>query len=66
MILVCADPDVFRRRYPSQGFNAEMDAASLFRTALSDPACEGILVNSAASAHSFPIARCDIEEMLRN
>ena len=64
LLLACADFGLFRARFPEQGFNAEMDAHSLFRTALYDPGCEGILVNSAVSAHSVPVARAKIVELV--
>src|SRR5260221_7191397 len=31
LILACADPTVFRQRFPTQPFNADMDAPSVFR-----------------------------------
>ena len=64
LVLTCADFDIFRERFPAHGFNAEMDALSVFRTALADPSCDGILVNSAASEHSIPITRDQLGELI--
>lgn len=64
LLLTCADFDLYREHFPDQPFNAEMDAASVFRTALADSTCEGILVNSAASAHSVPITREQLGELM--
>lgn len=64
LLLTCADFDDFRERFPEREFNAEMDAPSVFRTALSDTACEGILVASAASVHSVPISRDQLGELM--
>ncbi len=64
LLLTCADFDEFHEAFPESEFNAEMDAPSVFRTALSDPSCEGILVNSAASRHSVPVSREQLGELM--
>jgi hypothetical protein len=60
LLLSCADPLIFRQRYPDQGFNADLDARAAFSIVLANPDCDGLLVNSAASAHSVPITRAQI------
>ena len=64
MVLAAADPDVYRMRYPAQPFNATMHAVSMFRTALANPDCAGVLINSAASALSLPLSRDQIVEIV--
>lgn len=59
-LLACADFPAFRKRYPSQPFNAEIDVVSLFRTVAANPACAGVLLNSAASEHSVPLYRVQV------
>jgi hypothetical protein len=63
-VLTCADPEVFRRRYPTQPFNASMDARAVLRTVLANAKCKGMLVNSAAGEHSVPITRDQIVGLL--
>ena len=63
MILACADPQVYAGRYPNQGFNADMDAPSVFRTVLANPDCRGLRVNSATGEHSLVVDRAKVEEL---
>jgi hypothetical protein len=63
-VLTCADPDVFRQRYPTQPFNANMDARAVMRTVLANAKCKGMLVNSAADEHCVPITRDQIVGLL--
>jgi hypothetical protein len=65
MILACADPVTFRQRFADQGFNADIDARSLFLAAMSNNDCQGVLINSATSTHSLPVSREEIEVLLR-
>ena len=55
-ILAFADPAEFEIRY-GRKFNALMLGRELGKTALLNPACAGILVNSAMSTHSIAIDR---------
>jgi hypothetical protein len=64
MVLACADPPVFARRYPEQPFNGDMDVPSVFRTVLASLDCQGLLINSAISEHSLPIDRAKIKELV--
>jgi hypothetical protein len=63
MLLACADRAIFVQRFGGP-FNAEMDAVALLKTALADPDCEGIMINSAASEHTIVILRDRIVELL--
>jgi type III secretion system (T3SS) SseB-like protein len=63
MVLACADRAVFVQRFTQQ-FNAEVGAAALLKIAWSNPDCEGIMVNSAASEHRIVIARKDIADLI--
>jgi len=63
MLLACADRTIFARRF-KQPFNAEVGAAALLKIAWSNPDCEGIMVNSAASEHRIVIPRKDIAELI--
>jgi len=62
MILTFADPKVFAERF-GQPFNADMNGGDVIETCLADPACEGILVNSAAAQVSIVIARGTAEAL---
>ena len=62
-VLACADRAVFVQRFRQQ-FNAEVGAATLLKIAWSNPDCEGIMVNSAASEHRIVIPRNHIEELM--
>ena len=55
-ILACADPAQFEVRY-GRKFNALMLGRELAKTALFNPDCAGILVNSALSENSIAIDR---------
>jgi hypothetical protein len=54
--MVFADPPTFAQKF-GQKFNAEMSAEELLAAALSNPACEGVLVNSATAEVSVVISR---------
>jgi hypothetical protein len=59
-VLAFADPILFRGRYGDK-FNAEMSGLDLFRGALANGTCAGVLVNSALSSHSVAIDRAAIQ-----
>ena len=61
-VLACADRAIFVQRFP-QSFNVEVEAAALLKIAWSNPDCEGIMVNSAASEHRIVIPRRDFAEL---
>lgn len=63
MVLACADRAVFVRRF-SKLFNAEVGAPALLKIAWSNPECEGIMLNSAASEHRILIVRKEISELI--
>jgi hypothetical protein len=63
MVLACADRAVFVRRFKQQ-FNAEVGAAALLKIAWSNPDCESIMVNSAASEHRIVIPRKHMAELI--
>ena len=63
MVLACADRAIFVRRF-AQPFNAEVGAMALLKIASSNPDCEGIMVNSAASEHTVAIPRKQILELI--
>lgn len=56
MIHACADREAFVQRY-NPAFNAEIDLRGAIGIALANPACQGILINSAASEHSIALDR---------
>lgn len=62
-LLACADRAVFIQRF-KQSFNAEMSALALLQMAWSNPDCEGIMVNSAASEHRVVIPRNHIAALI--
>ncbi|MBZ5687496.1 MAG: SseB family protein [Acidobacteriia bacterium] len=62
-VLACADRAIFVQRFAQQ-FNAEVGAAALLKIAWSNPDCEGIMVNSAASEHRIVIPRKHIAELI--
>ena len=63
MVLACADRAAFVQRF-AQPFNTEVGAAALLKIAWSNPDCQGIVVNSAASQHRILIPRKDIGELI--
>jgi hypothetical protein len=65
MILVFADPPAFIRRF-GRRFNAEMGGEAVLRTAASDPACDGVLVNSATSESALILERRTIISALES
>ncbi len=64
MVLAFADPVAFARRF-GRRFNAEMAGEALLATALLNPECEGILVNSALVEVSVVIDRATAESLTR-
>ena len=62
-VLACAERAIFVQRFP-QPFNAEVGASALLNIAWSNPQCEGIMVNSAASEHRIVIPRKDIADLI--
>lgn len=65
VILVGADPVVYRERF-GPVFNAEMQGQDVLATALANPACGGIQVNSARSENSLVIERAVIVKLLHS
>ena len=65
MVLAFADPPEFLRTFGPK-FNAEMSGADVLKTALYDPECPGILINSARSEVSVAIHRETAELLLAN
>jgi len=63
MVLACADRAIFIRRF-KQPLHAEVSAAAFLKIAWSNPDCEGIMVNSAASEHKLVIPRKQIPELI--
>lgn len=63
MLLACADRETFIQRFHAR-FNAEMLGRELAVTALANPDCQGILVNSAASFESLAIDRAQLAALL--
>ncbi|HEX7314380.1 MAG TPA: SseB family protein [Pyrinomonadaceae bacterium] len=64
MVLAFADPAAFERRFGRQ-FNALMTGDDLLATALANPACAGVLVNSALAEISVVIDRATAESLAR-
>jgi hypothetical protein len=62
-LLAFADPRLFRGRYGDK-FNAEISGLDLFKTALANESCFGVLVNGALSPHSVAIDRAAIQWIL--
>ncbi len=60
-LLAYADPREFNLRFDEK-CNAEMIGENLFKTALHNKECAGILLNCATEQISIPIPRCDIED----
>ncbi len=65
LIKVCADPEVFEKRYKA-GMNATMSGRSVIEMMLKITDIKGLLVCSAASFHSFPIYRDEARSLLEN
>ena len=63
-VLAFADPKEFIANF-CQKFNAEMKGEEVFKVVLHNPACGGILLNSASSPISIPIEREDIQRFLQ-
>ena len=64
MLLACADRAVFVQRFKAP-FNAEVSALSLLEIAIANPDCAGVMINSAASEHSYVIPRDRVSELIR-
>jgi hypothetical protein len=64
MALAFADPESFAVRF-GQPFNALMAGEALLATALFNPECAGVLVNSALAEVSVVIDRATADAMLR-
>lgn len=65
VLLACADREAFVQRF-NPSYNAEMLGRDVARTALHNPACEGVLINSAASEHSILFDRGQLAAMLES
>lgn len=63
VILAFADPPAFIQRF-GQKFNAEMAGVDLLKTALANPDCQGVLVNSAKQEISVLIQRRTAQQLL--
>jgi len=64
-VLAFADPVAFAARF-GQPFNAELVGEALLATALSNPECAGVLVNSALAERSVVIDRATAESLVRS
>ncbi len=64
-VLAFADPVVFARRF-GQPFNADMTGEALMKTAMHNPRCAGILVNSAVSESSVRIDRATMASLINS
>lgn len=64
VLLACADRAVFVQRYQAP-FNAEVSGVTILKMVLANPLCTGVMINSAASEHSFVIPRDRVTELLR-
>jgi hypothetical protein len=56
MVLAFADPQAFAKKF-GQKFNAGISGEAIFGTVALNPACDGILVNSAKDVVSIVINR---------
>ena len=65
MVLAFADPAAFARRFGAR-FNAEIAGEALLATALLNPMCQGVLVNSALAEVSIVIDRATAESLTRH
>lgn len=65
VILSYADPVAYVRRF-GQPFNGGMIGSELLHTALANPECDGVLVNSALADVSVLIDRATAEALVRN
>jgi hypothetical protein len=63
VILAFADPPIFVQRFGLR-FNAEISGEDLLKTALSNPGCHGIQVNSAKREISVMIYRRTVQQLL--
>jgi len=64
-ILAFADPKEFIANF-GQRFNGEMLGEEVFKVALHNQACGGILLNSARAPISLPMERGDIQRFLQS
>ncbi|MDL5030630.1 hypothetical protein QRD43_01825 [Pelomonas sp. APW6] len=65
-LIAFADPREFRARFGNNKCNGEMLGAELFKTALHNHECAGVLLNCATEEISVPIPRSDIEDAIEN
>jgi hypothetical protein len=65
MALAFADPIAFSRRF-GRPFNAAISGEALLATVLLNPACEGVLVNSALAEVSVVIDRATAERAVQS
>jgi hypothetical protein len=63
-VVAFAEPQEFIARFGRQ-FNGEISGKQLFRAVLHNPACHGILLNSATAPVSLPIERAAILEFVQ-
>ena len=64
MLKACADPETFAVKFPETKINALMSGEEILGMLAKTPDLEGVLVCSAASFHSVPITRGDLEALL--
>ncbi len=64
MVLAFADPKAFAVRF-GRSFNAALVGEALLATALLNPECAGVLVNSALAEVSVVIDRATADAMVR-
>jgi len=62
MVLAFADPLAFTKRF-GRKFNAGMNGDALLATALLNPKCAGVLVNSALTESSVVISRAIADQL---
>jgi len=62
MVLAFADPEAFAAKF-GRPFNAGISGEALLQTALLNPDCQGVLVNSALAEISVGIDRSTIEAL---
>lgn len=65
LVRACADPAVFRAKF-DHTITAEMIGHELLDAVLGVEGLEGVLVCSAVSAHSIPLRREDLRQIVRD
>jgi hypothetical protein len=63
MLKACADPAAFSQLHPDPPLSALMQGRQLVATLMASAQADGILVYSATSADSVPIARGDVPKL---